>query len=70
MEIKKLISGKEKNEEIVLNGLSIPVSALRNLMEEGYNHLKSYQKEGTFSVWGKSCTGCFSPEELREKAKA
>lgn len=70
MEIEKITSGKEKADEIKLDGSSIPVAALKDLMNEGYVHIKAYQEEGTFSLWGKSCTGCFSCEELREKSKA
>ncbi len=69
MEIEKLAYGKGKSEEIEISGTSIPVSVLKNLMEKGYIHIKSYQDEGTFSLWGKSCTGCFSSEELREMSK-
>ena len=67
MKIEELISKKNDNEEIHVEGLSIPVAALKELMKDGYEFLKPYKEEKTISVWGKACTGCFTEEGLREK---
>jgi len=68
MKIEELISGKNDNEEIKIEGVSIPISALKNLMKDGYVNLKAYKEEKTFSLWGKTCTACLTEQELREKA--
>jgi len=68
MKIEDMISGKNDKEEIIIGDLKIPVSALKNFMKEGYEHLLPYKNEKTFSIWGKTCTGCFTEQEIREKA--
>ena len=68
MKIEDMISRKSDNEEIIIEGLRIPVSALKNFMKEGYEHLLPYKEEKTLSIWGKTCTGCFTEQEIREKA--
>ncbi len=68
MKIEEMISGKNDNEEIIIEGIKIHVSALKNFMKEGYEHLLPYREEKTLSLWGKTCTGCFTEQELREKA--
>ena len=44
-----MISDKNNNEEIVIEGLKISVSALKNFMKEGYEHLLPYREEKTLS---------------------
>lgn len=68
MNIEEMISGKADEDEIEVDGIGIPVSALRNLAKDGYVHLKPYRENKTFSVWGKNCTACFTEQQLREKA--
>jgi hypothetical protein len=68
MKIEDMISGKNDKEEIIIGDLKIPVSALKNFMKEGYEHLLPYKNEKTLSIWGKTCTGCFTEQEIREKA--
>ncbi|MBL7212195.1 MAG: hypothetical protein ISS61_07445 [Desulfobacteraceae bacterium] len=68
MKIEDLISGKKDNDEINVEGYSLPVSSLKNLLEEGYEHLEPYKNEKTFSLWGKRCTGCLTGEQLRNRA--
>lgn len=53
MKIEELISGKNDNEVIEIEGVSIPISALKNLINDGYVNLKAYKEEKTFSLWGK-----------------
>lgn len=67
MKIDDMISGKKDNEEIIIEGLKIPVSALKNFMKEGYEHLLPYREEKTISIWGKTCTGCFTEWEISQK---
>ena len=64
MKIEELISGKNDGQQVQIAGVSLPVSALKRFMDEGYSHLKPYQTEKTFSLWGKACTGCFSEQEI------
>lgn len=68
MKIEEVISGKNDHEEVVLGGLSAPVSALKRAMQKGYINIVPYETEGTFSMWGKNCTACLTPEQLREWA--
>jgi hypothetical protein len=68
MKIEELISGKHDSDMIQLNGMKIRVSALKNLMKEGYDNIKPYQTEKTFSVWGSNCTACLTHQELQESA--
>ena len=68
MKIEELITRNNDNEEIDIEGTSIPISALKNLMKDGYVNLKAYKGEKTFSLWGKTCTACLTEQELREKA--
>ncbi len=68
MKIAELISGKDDNDRIDIEGFFIPVSSLKSLLEDGYEHLVPYQSEKTFSVWGKRCTGCLTEEQLRNRA--
>jgi hypothetical protein len=67
MNIEELVSGKGNQEEIDLKGVSIPVSALKGLLEEGYSNLEPYSDNKTVSVWGKTSTACFTEEELRDR---
>lgn len=69
MKIEEVISGKSLQESVNLDGLSVPVAALKDLSEEGYENLRVYKDNKTFSFWGKNCSACFSTEHLRERAK-
>lgn len=66
MKIENVVSGKKDDQEIQLEGMSIPVRALKLLMKEGYAYLKPYKDNATLSLWGKTCTACFSEHQLRE----
>ena len=68
MKIEDMISDKDDSEEIIMEGLKIPVSALKNFMQKGYEQLLPYKEEKTLSMWGKTCTGCFTEQEIREMA--
>jgi hypothetical protein len=67
MKIEDLISSKKDKEEVNIEGVSIPVSALKALIKDGYEHVKLYKENNTFSLWGKTCTACFTEEQLRER---
>ncbi len=64
MKIEELIAGKNDGQNVQVAGVSLPISALKQFMDDGYTHLKPYQAEKTFSLWGKTCTGCFSEQEI------
>ena len=66
--IEELISGKENGQEVNVDGFSLPVSALKKLMDDGYVNLQVYKDNKTFSLWGKNCTACFTEEQIRERA--
>ena len=68
MKIEELISGKNDNEEVVIEGLEIPVAALKNLMKDGYENVRPYPENQTISLWGKNCTACFTLAQLKERA--
>lgn len=68
MKIEELIAEKSEHEEIAIEGASVPVSALKKLLKEGYVNLIPYRQNKTFHVWGERCTACFTEEALREMA--
>ena len=68
MKIEELISGKNDRQNIELAGVSLPIAALKRFMDDGYTHVKPYRTEKTFSMWGKTCTGCFTQEEIVKRS--
>ncbi len=68
MKIEEIISGKNDKEDVDIEGISIPVLALMQLMRDGYEHVKLYKENNTFSLWGKTCTACLTEEQLRQRA--
>jgi hypothetical protein len=70
MKVEQLISGQTQQDNVNIDGLSIPVAALKNLANEGYENLRVYKDNKTFSLWGENCTVCFTLEQLQEKAKS
>ena len=64
MKIEELIAGKTDGQNVEVAGASLPIAALKRFMDDGYTHLKPYQVEKTFSLWGKARTGCFSEQEI------
>ncbi|MBT3255170.1 MAG: hypothetical protein HN366_01755 [Deltaproteobacteria bacterium] len=68
MKIEELIAGKNDGQNVQIEGVSLPITALKRFMENGYTHLKPYRTEKTFSLWGKTCTGCFTETEMVNRA--
>ncbi|MGD2126180.1 MAG: hypothetical protein PVG99_08885 [Desulfobacteraceae bacterium] len=68
MNIEDHITGKGDHEEVNIEGAPISVLALKNLLAEGYTFLQPYKENNTFSVWGKTCSACFTAEQIRERA--
>jgi len=64
MKIEDLISGKGKGDKVPVGNVSLPVSALKKFLADGYLHIRPYESEHTFSMWGKACTGCFNEQEI------
>ncbi len=64
MKIEELIAGKNEGQKVEFAGFSLPISALKQFMKDGYTDVKPYQAEKTFSMWGKACTGCFTEAEI------
>jgi hypothetical protein len=67
MKIEELIAGKNDGKNVQVAGVSLPISALKRFVDDGYTHLKPYRVEKTFSLWGKACTGCFSEQEIANR---
>jgi hypothetical protein len=70
MKIGEVIAGKSEQESVNIEGFSIPAAALKNLSREGYENLRVYKDNKTFSLWGKNCSACFTLEHLQERAKS
>jgi len=70
LKIVEVIAGKREEESVNFDGLSAPVAALKNLSKEGYESMRVYKDNKTFSLWGKTCSACFSLEHLQEKGKS
>ncbi|MDQ1335589.1 MAG: hypothetical protein QG552_2539 [Thermodesulfobacteriota bacterium] len=68
MKIEELISGKSNGEKVSVGNVSLPVSALKKFVADGYVRVRPYESEYTFSMWGKACTGCFTEQEIIERA--
>jgi hypothetical protein len=56
LKIEDLISRKNEQEEVHVDGISIPVLVLKKLMEDGYAHLRVYGENRTVSLWGSTCS--------------
>jgi hypothetical protein len=65
MRLEDLIAGKNDKDVTHVAGFEIPVSALKKLLDEGYENLQPYEENKTFSVWGKNCTACFTEDQFR-----
>jgi hypothetical protein len=68
MKIEELIAGKGDGETIPVGKVSLTVSALKKFVRDGYTHIKPYEAEKTFSMWGKASTGCFTEQEILERS--
>jgi len=68
MKIEELISGKGDGEKVSVGSVSLSVSALKEFVRDGYLHVRPYESEHTFSMWGKTCTGCFTEQEILNRA--
>ncbi|MBN1103997.1 MAG: hypothetical protein JXL84_11335 [Deltaproteobacteria bacterium] len=64
MKIEELIAGKTDNDRVDMQGLTLPVSALNQFVKQGYENILVYRDNQTFSLWGKNCSACFTPEHL------
>ncbi len=70
MKIQDLIAVKGNGDHVVVDGLKVPVSSLKRLMDEGYENVRVYKQSRTFSLWGKTCSACFSEEHLSSLAES
>jgi hypothetical protein len=67
--IEDLVKGKGEQDSLNVEGLDVPVAALKNLMRQGYENLRAYRDSQTISLWGKTASACFTLDQMREKAK-
>lgn len=70
MKVHDLVNGKGPNEMVNVEGLRLPAAALYHLMNQGYENIRLYGENRTFSVWGKNCTACFNVEHLLSLAES
>jgi hypothetical protein len=68
MKIQDLIAGKGDGDHLDIEGLKLAVPVLKRLMDEGYENIRVYKESRTFSLWGKTCSACFSHEHLSTPA--
>ncbi len=67
MKIAELISGKRDTKEVQVDSVSLPVDALKTLANDGYENVKFYEENRTFSFWGKSCSACLTEAQIKER---
>ena len=67
MKIEEVIAGKNDQEKVDLEGLQVPVAALKNLLDDGYTNIRTYTENQTFSLWGENCTACLSVDQIQGK---
>jgi hypothetical protein len=70
MKIQDLVSGRGDGDHVDVEGFRIAVPVLKRLMNEGYENIRVYKESRTFSLWGKTCTACFSQEHLSIPAES
>jgi len=70
MKIAELLAGKKDGEQTTIDGLTIPVAALKALEKEGYQHAMVFKGNRTFACWGDACSACFTEESLRERTRS
>jgi hypothetical protein len=66
MRVEELVSGKNEQDSVSIDGTPIRVKSLNKLLAEGYVQVRSYKASRTFSFWGKSCTACFTEAQLMD----
>jgi len=67
--IEELLKGKGEQDRTTVEGLDVPVAALKSLMQQGYENLRVYRDSKTLSVWGKTVSACPTLDQMHEKAK-
>ena len=67
MKIEDVISGKNDQGKVDIDGMQVPVAVLKKLLSEGYVNMRVYGDNKTFSMWGKNCTACFTLEQLTQR---
>jgi len=70
MKIEELIKGRGDNEQVNIDGVQVHVHVLKRMIQDGYTDILHYKENNTFTLWGKNCSACFTPEQLYERAKA
>ncbi len=67
--LSDLVANRSDGDVVQLDGVSLPVKALKNLMAEGYENIRVFPDTKTISTWGKNCTACFTEAMIKEMAK-
>jgi hypothetical protein len=68
MKIEELIARKKDDDAIQIEGASIPARALKQLMKDGYVHLKADKQNNPFSLWGQTCCACLTEQQVLERS--
>jgi hypothetical protein len=69
VKIEELVKDKSEQGHATVEGLDVPVAALKSLMQQGYENLRVYKDSKTLSLWGKTVSACFTLDQMQEKAK-
>ncbi len=69
VKIEELVKGKGEQDRTTVEGLDVPVAALKSLVQQGYEHLRVYKDSKTLSLWGKTVSACLTLDQMQEKAK-
>lgn len=64
MRIEDVIDDKNKADKINLDGIFVPVPDLRNLMKDGYMHLKLSGESNALLLWGDTCSACLTQAQI------
>ncbi|PKN23802.1 MAG: hypothetical protein CVU64_23605 [Deltaproteobacteria bacterium HGW-Deltaproteobacteria-21] len=64
MKIQDLVAGKGDGDHVEIDGFRVAVPVLKALMNKGYENIRVYKESRTFSLWGKTCSACFTQEHL------
>ena len=67
VKIDDVISEQTGQEKVTVDGISMPVLALKKLLGDGYMHLRVYGENRTVCLWGKACSACFTEQQLAER---
>lgn len=63
--IQDLIAGKGENDQVLMEGVSLPVGRLKSFADKGYEYVKCFAGSDQVALWGKSCSACYTSAQIR-----